>query len=625
MCGIAGAVHAPGLAPPSRELLARMAERLHHRGPDGSGVHVDGNAGLAHRRLSIIDLTGGAQPMCTEDGDLSIVFNGEMYNFQIVRADLESRGHTFRTQSDTEVILAAYREWGRACITRFNGMFALALWDRTRRCLFAARDRLGKKPFYYAASEKRLLFASELKALLEVPDLARDVNPAALHEFLSRSIIGGGRTIYRDVRSLPPGHMLEWREGALTIERYWTLRFEPDDPARAEDDYLEELTERLRESVRLRMISDVPLGAFLSGGIDSSIVVALMASLSSRPVKTFTIGFDEPGYNEIEDARVVARHLGTDHAEHVVKPDAIGILGDLAWHYDEPFGDSSMIPTYYVCAMARREATVALSGDGGDEVFAGYVRYRRALEARRWSRIPSWVRRGLVGPVAAALPMEAPARNFLHAIAHHRPEAPGYHLGIYPYIREDLLAPEFKRQAAAAWAAEPAVPAAAPLPDDLVTRLQAMDTAAYLPEDILVKVDRASMAHSLEVRAPFLDHNLVEFMARVPRSLKLRDGVSKYLLRRLGRRLLPESVFTKPKQGFAVPKGSWFQRELRSVARERLLDPRALSRGYFRPKKVEMILRAHDAGTRDYSDWIWCLLVLEEWHRTFLDPDTRRV
>jgi len=563
--------------------------------------------------------------MFSEDGALSIVFNGEMYNFQSVRADLEARGHTFRTHSDTEVILAAYRAWGADCVTRFNGMFALALWDRNRRCLFAARDRLGKKPFYYAASDKRLLFASELKALLEVPDLAREVNPAALHEFLSRSIIGGGRTIYRDVRALPPGHRLVWTEGALRVERYWTLRFEAEEPARSEDEYLEELTEHLRESVRLRMISDVPLGAFLSGGIDSSIVVALMASLSSRPVKTFTIGFDEPGYSEIEDARVVARHLGTDHTEHVVKPDAIGILGELAWHYDEPFGDSSMIPTYYVCAMARREATVALSGDGGDEVFAGYVRYRRALEGQRWSTIPAWVRKGLIGPLAAGLPMEAPARNFLHALAHHRPEAPGYGLGMYPYIRDDLLAPEFKRQAAAAWKAEPVVAPAAPLPADLVTRLQAMDTAAYLPEDILVKVDRASMAHSLEVRAPFLDYKLVEFMARVPRSLKLRDGVSKYLLRRLGRRLLPESVFTKAKQGFAVPKGAWFKRELRTVARERLLDPRARTRGYFRSGKVERILRAHESGARDYSDWIWCLLVLEEWHRTFLDPDTRRV
>lgn len=625
MCGIAGAIHTAAIAPPTADLLERMAARLRHRGPDGSGVWVEGGAGLAHRRLSIIDLDGGAQPMHSADGAHVIVFNGEIYNFAELRSELEGKGHRFHTRSDTEVMLAAYRAWDVRCVERFNGMFAFALWDRERRRLFAARDRLGKKPFYYAASPTRFLFASELKALLEAPDLSRDVNPAALHEFLSRSVVGGSRTIYRAVRALPPAHRLVWEEGKLAVERYWSLRFEPENPARSEASYLEELDSLLRESVRRRMISDVPLGAFLSGGLDSSVVVALMASLSSRPVKTFTIGFDEEGYSEIEDARVVARHLGTDHTEHVVKPDAIAILRDLAWHYDEPFGDSSMIPTFYVCQMARREATVALSGDGGDEVFAGYTRYQRALQNRRWSRIPGWIRRGIVGPVAAALPMEAPGKNLLHAIAHHRPDAPGYYLGIYPYIRNDLLTPEFQRAATAAWRDEPAGDAPSPPPADLVSRLQAIDTAAYLPDDILVKVDRASMAHSLEVRAPLLDYPLVEFMARVPISFKIRGGATKYLLRQWGRSVLPESVFTKKKQGFAVPKGAWFQRELRGVARERLLDPRALARGIVRPDRVAAILRAHESGARDYSDWIWCLLVLEEWHRTFLDPETRRV
>ena len=386
MCGIVGAIHASNLPAPEPAFIERMADRIRHRGPDGSGVWVEGGAGLGHRRLSIIDLAGGAQPMHSADGAHVIVFNGEIYNFAEIRAELEGKGHRFTTRSDTEVMLAAYREWDVRCVERFHGMFAFALWDRARRRLFAARDRLGKKPFYYASTSSRFLFASELKALLESPDLPRDVNAAALHEFLSRSVIGGSRTIYRAVRKLPPAHRLLWEEGRLSVERYWKLRFEPDRPPRSEAEYLEELDVRLRDSVRERMISDVPLGAFLSGGVDSSVVVALMASLSSRPVKTFTIGFDEEGYSEIEDARVVARHLGTDHAEHVVKPDAFAILAELAWHYDEPFGDASMIPTYYVCQMARREATVALSGDGGDELFAGYERHLNERMVERFRR-----------------------------------------------------------------------------------------------------------------------------------------------------------------------------------------------------------------------------------------------
>jgi asparagine synthase (glutamine-hydrolysing) len=627
MCGIAGIVELRPSGGVTREALERMSGLLRHRGPDDGGVCVIGAAGLAHRRLSIIDLSpGGHQPMVSADGSLTIVFNGEIYNFLELRAELEALGHVFRTRSDTEVLLKAYEVWGTASVERLNGMYAFAIWDEPRRRLFAARDRLGKKPFYYAHTGDRFVFGSEIKAVIVDPSVSREVDPSAVDEYLSHMAVGGPRTIFRHVRKLPPAHWLLLEAGNVTIESYWQLSFRADDPPRSEQEYLEGLETRFRDAVRRRMISDVPLGAFLSGGVDSSMVVAMMARHSDRPVKTFTIGFDEPGYSEIEDARLVARHLCTEHAEYVVKPEAISILPDLVWHFDEPFGDSSMIPTYYVCQMARREATVALSGDGGDEIFAGYTRYLRALEGRRWGMIPAPIRRGVLEPIGVGMPMDWPGRNQLLAIARHSPLAPGYGLGLYPYIKDRLYSPQMRsRLRAANGSTGDALATSGIASLDLLSRLQYLDTMHYLPDDILTKVDRASMAHALEVRAPLLDYTLVEYMATVPPSLKLKGGVAKYLFKKLGARYLPDSVFTKRKQGFGVPKGAWFQRDLKGVARERLLDPRTLRRGYFRRDVMERILANHEAGRRDYSDWIWCLLVLEEWHRTFIDAETRRV
>ncbi|HEU4765376.1 MAG TPA: asparagine synthase (glutamine-hydrolyzing) [Candidatus Eisenbacteria bacterium] len=629
MCGIAGIVELRG-AVPDRGTLERMASLLAHRGPDEQGIAVIGQTGLAHRRLSIIDLSGGRQPMADATGTLTLLFNGEIYNFMDVRSELESRGHRFATRSDTEVLLQAYMEWGTDCVLRLNGMYAFVIWDAPRRRLFAARDRLGKKPFYYALTPDRFVFGSELKAVLAAPGVPRDVDPAAVDEFLSRYYVGGARTILRGVAKLPPAHWLSLEEGRLTVQRYWRPAFRPDHPPRREEEYLEELEGLFRDAVRRRMISDVPLGAFLSGGVDSSAVVAMMAAEGGPAVKTFTVGFEEAGYSEIEDARAVARHLGTDHHEETVRPDAIAILPDLVWHYDEPFGDSSMVPTWYVARMARRHVTVALSGDGGDELFAGYTRYQRALEDRRLDWIPGPLKRRVLAPLAEALPAGAPARNRLYAAAHHSVLTGGYDLGLYPYIKSWLYAPAMRAEVGNGGgnggAALPAGLTRADLePLDLVSRLQWIDTVAYLPDDILTKVDRASMAHSLEARAPLLDYTLVDFMARVPSGLKLRGGVSKYLFRKMLAKRLPEAVFTKRKQGFAVPKGEWFRRDLKAVARERLLDPRTLARGYFRPERIREVLQLHEAGQRDYSDWIWCLLILEEWHRTFMDPATRRI
>jgi asparagine synthase (glutamine-hydrolysing) len=629
MCGIAGIIEVKSGAPPDRGALERMASVLSHRGPDDQGIAVIGEAGLAHRRLSIIDLSGGHQPMEGAPG-LTLVFNGEIYNFLEVRRELEAAGHAFATRSDTEVLLKAYAAWGPDCVERLNGMYAFAIWDAPRRRLFAARDRLGKKPFYYALTPERFVFGSELKAVLAAPGVPRDVDPGAVDEFLSRYYVRGARTILRGVAKLPPAHWLTLEAGRLTVRRYWRPTFRPEDPPRREEEYLEELEGLFRDAVRRRLISDVPLGAFLSGGVDSSAVVAMMAAEGGPRVKTFTVGFDEAGYSEIEDARAVARHLGTDHHEETVRPDAMAILPDLVWHYDEPFGDSSMVPTWYVCRMARRHVTVALSGDGGDELFAGYTRYQRALEDRRMDWIPESLKRRVLAPLAEALPAGAPARNRIYAAAHHSVLTGGYDLGLYPYIKSWLYAPAMRAEVTnggnGGTSTLPAGLTRADLePIDLVSRLQWIDTLAYLPDDILTKVDRASMAHSLEARAPLLDYTLVDFMARVPSNLKLRDGVSKRLFRKLLAKHLPERVFTKRKQGFAVPKGEWFRRDLRATARERLLDPRTLARGYFRPERVREVLELHEAGRRDYSDWIWCLLVLEEWHRTFLDPATRRI
>jgi len=632
MCGIAGIVeHRPGAAP-DRRTLERMASLLAHRGPDDHGIAVIGPAGLAFRRLAIIDLSGGHQPMDDASAGLTIVFNGEIYNFQEIRRELEQDGHVFTTRSDTEVLLKAYAAWGTACVERLNGMYAFALWDAPRRRLLLARDRLGKKPIYYAALPERFVFGSELKALLAAPGVAREIDPEAVDEFLSRYYIGGARSILRGVAKLPPAHALTVEDGRVTVRRYWRPEFHPDEPPRPEEEYLEELETLFRRAVRRRLISDVPLGAFLSGGLDSSAVVAMMAEAGGR-VTTFTVGFDEAGYSEAEDARAVATYLGTDHHEETVRPDAIAILPDLVWHYDEPFGDSSMVPTWYVCRMARRHVTVALSGDGGDELFAGYTRYRRALDDRRLDWIPGPVQRGLLAPLAEALPAGAPARNRLYAAAHHSALIGSYGLGLYPYIKSWLYAPEMRQRVRNSGSGNGGSPATFPAgltradlePLDLVSRLQWIDTMSYLPDDILTKVDRASMAHSLEARAPLLDYELVEFMARVPSTLKLRGGVSKHLFRRMLAKRLPESVFTKRKQGFAVPKGEWFRRDLKSLARERLLDPRTLARGYFRPARVRDVLEMHETGRRDYSDWIWCLLILEEWHRAFIDPATRRV
>lgn len=620
MCGIAGVLEFETDQRPSLEGLRRMARVLTHRGPDEEGFYQSGPVGLAHRRLSIIDLVSGQQPMESPDGHVCVVFNGEIYNYPELKIELEQKGYGFHTRSDTEVLLALYLHYGLEALPKINGMFACAFWDQRSGRLVLARDRFGKKPLFYYQDAHRFLFASEIKALLAYEGIERQVNLAALHEYLTYSYIVGEQTILEGIHRLPPAHLLVVRNGQTICRPYWEFQFQPAANLPDETEVLERLEDLLLQAVKRRLMSDVPLGAFLSGGLDSSTVVTLMAQLSDRPVQTFTIGFDETDYSELEDARIVARHLGTDHHELIVKPSALEILPDLVWHLDEPFGDSSAVPTYYVCQAARQHVTVALSGDGGDEVFAGYTRYLQIEQYRRMEQVPTWIRRGLIKPLTAALPFTWPGWNYLCALGGINSGGLPYGLGIYPYIREKLYTSDFKRQLQGCdpfESAERLLRQAAHL--DPISRYQYLDTLQYLSADILTKVDRMSMANSLEVRSPLLDYPLVEYMATLPASLKLREGISKYILREFCRRLLPPSVLTKRKQGFAIPKDRWFQQGLRTFAEEILLDSRTLARGYFRQETLRQILQHHVTGRRDYSTWIWCLIVLEMWFRRFLD------
>ncbi|MDZ7379435.1 MAG: asparagine synthase (glutamine-hydrolyzing) [candidate division KSB1 bacterium] len=626
MCGIAGVLTYEADRSPSREGLQRMADVLAHRGPDEQGFYLSGPIGFAHRRLRIIDLVSGQQPMTSPDGNVCLIYNGEIYNYPELKAELEQRGYVFRTRSDTEVLLALYLYDGLEAFPKVNGMFACALWDWRTRQLVLARDRFGKKPLFYYHDAHTFVFGSELKALLAYGGIARQVNLSALHEYLTYSYIVGEQTIIEGIYRLPPAHVLVVRNGQATCRSYWDFTMHPAAEPLDEVAVVEHLEELLTQAVKRRLLSDVPLGAFLSGGIDSSVVVALMAQLSDRPVQTFTVGFEEAAYSELDDARVVARHLGTDHHEMIVKPAAFDILPRLVWHLDEPFGDSSAVPTYYVCQAARQHVTVALSGDGGDEVFAGYARYQALQRYQHMARLPAWLKQGLIKPLTAAMPFTWPGWNYLYALGHFRSDTLPEGLGIYPYIQEKLYSPAFQahlRMSQPHTLVQRLLQQAAHL--DPVSRYQYVDTLHYLPADILTKVDRMSMANALEVRSPLLDVTLVEYVATLPLTLKLRHRVSKYVLRKLCRRLLPDSVLTKRKQGFALPKDRWFQKELRTMAEEILLDSRTLARGYFRPRTLQRLLQHHATGRRDYSGWIWCLIVLEMWFRMFLDPSQGHV
>jgi asparagine synthase (glutamine-hydrolysing) len=630
MCGIAGAVTFSGRAVEEARVIA-MCDAFRHRGPDDRGVvafrpGLRGSAGLGSQRLSIIDVAGGHQPIANEDETVWTVFNGELYNFQELRKGLESRGHRFRTASDTEVIVHLYEEKGEACVADLEGMFALAVWDVRRERLLLARDRFGKKPLLYAHKGDELHFASEftgLRAAGCLPARSADVDLDALDSYLTFMSIPAPLTIYRGVRKLPPASWLTCDASGVRVERYWQLEYLPKIDV-SEREAVSRVRELLTEAVRKRLISEVPLGAFLSGGVDSSAVVAVMAGLSSRPVKTFSIGFGDADYNELPHARRVAARYNCDHHEFVVEPQAIDVLPTLVRHYGEPYADSSAIPSYYLAQLTRQHVTVALNGDGGDEAFAGYPWHYANRVIGGWQSVPAPMRRAAERALAAMLPPSAERRSFVSRLKRLVKAASGTPaeryagwVGVFSEdLKRELVQPSWRSAATMRCLAEMFGRLEGL---DAVDMFLAADTNWYLPTDLLVKMDIATMANSLEARSPFLDHHLVEFVARLPSRLKLNGRTTKYILRQAVADLVPADNLSRPKRGFAVPIGRWFRGELREFAADHLLGRRAAERGLFNPAVVSRLVDEHQSGRADHAHHLWVLLMLELWHREFMD------
>jgi asparagine synthase (glutamine-hydrolysing) len=622
MCGITGIVDLRGERPPEERLLQAMNGLLSHRGPDGDGFHFEPGVGFGHRRLSIIDLEGGKQPLYNEDGTVVVTFNGEIFNFMDVEAELIRRGHTFRTRSDTEVIVHAWEEWGVDCLKRFNGMFAFAVWDQRAKTLFVARDRLGVKPLYYAELDGHLLFASELKALLLHPRLQRRIDPQAVEEYFAFGYVPDPKTIYRDVKKLEPGaYICVQRGGRVSPVRYWDAPLAGErSPGVAREQYEPELRERLKEAVRKRLVSDVPLGAFLSGGIDSSAVVAMMREIGADRILTCSIGFREPRYDESEYARMVAEAKRTDHKTEVVEASDYSLLEKLVGVYDEPYADSSAIPTYRVCQLARRHVTVALSGDGGDEDFIGYRRYKLfAMEEQLRSRVPLGVRRAVFGPLGRFYPKLdwAPrvvrGKTTFQALARDSVDAYFHGVSISSdEMRAGLFSGDFTRELGGYRAGQVFHEhVAGKRFADPLAMVQYLDYKTYLPGDILTKVDRASMAHSLEVRTPFLDYEFVEWAASLPSDVKLAGSEGKHVLKRALEPLLPREVLYRTKMGFAVPLDTWFRGSLKNHIADVVRGPRLAGSGLFDARTLSRMVADHQSGRRDYSAALWSLLMFD--------------
>lgn len=626
MCGIAGIFDIQGKCEISQESLARMNQAQFHRGPDEGGLHTEPGVGLGHRRLSIIDLSSGHQPLFNEDGSVVVVFNGEIYNFVDLIPELQALGHVFRTRCDTEVIVHAWEEWGEACVERFRGMFAFALWDRNRETLFLARDRMGVKPLYYGYSQDgMLIFGSELKALTAYPACRREIDPCAIEEYFAYGYVAEPRTIYKDAYKLPPGHSLSIKrgQGLAQPREYWDVPFEPI-AAISEQEAQEELLRLLRESIKIRLVSEVPLGAFLSGGVDSSAVVAMMAELSNDPVNTCSISFGDPAFNESEYAAQVAARYQTNHRVEQVDPNDFDLIDKLAAIYDEPYADSSAIPTYRVCELARKTVTVALSGDGGDENFAGYRRYQWHMnEERMRGLLPASLRQPLFGmlghfyPKADWAPKIFRAKATLEGMARDTVEGYFHLIALMNHeMRERLFSDKFKRALQGYRAVEVLQRHDAKSGRrDPLSRVQYLDIKTYLVGDILTKVDRASMAHGLEVREPLLDHKLVEWAAGLPAACKQKAGEGKLIFKKAMEPYLPNNILYRKKMGFAVPLASWFRGPLKEKVRSAVLGPVLAQTGYFNVDYLHELVDQHQSGLRDYSTALWTLLMFESFLR----------
>jgi len=640
MCGIYGWIQLHGKTDIHTAALVfePMNAIITHRGPDDHGAVVFDNAVLGMTRLSIIDLKGGQQPITNELEDCWIVFNGEIYNFLELRQELKNLGHQFRSRSDTEVILRAYEEWGADCVRRLQGMFAFAIYDRrkdrkrrdgnvsARPRLFLARDRLGKKPLYYYQDEERLIFGSEIKALLAHPAVPARVNRPMIPLYMTYGYVPSPFTFFEDICELPPGHTLTVAEGDVAIQQYWEVpRERGSETVLSEKDYLRLVREHFEDAVKVRLASDVPLGAFLSGGVDSAAVVAVMSQLLDHPVNTFAIGFsDDPSFNELRYARIVADCFKTNHREFLVTADAIDLLPKLVWHYDQPFADSSAIPTYCVAQLTREHVKVALTGDGGDELFAGYDRFAAARMAEYYRLVPGLLR-NTVHRWVQALPESTSynglvrrTRRFVESAALPLPERYLEWVGIFKssFLNELLIdtvaidpADHFRGYFDRRLAGDP------------IGQLLAVNMMSYLSGDLLVKTDRMTMANSLEARCPFLDHRLLEFACRVPSALKVKGMTTKYVLKRALKGLVPEEIIWRKKHGFGVPVGRWFRTSLRDYIRDTLLSPEAMGRGYFRPEALRLLVEEHISGRRDHGHRLWALLTFEVWHRLFIDRE----
>jgi asparagine synthase (glutamine-hydrolysing) len=624
MCGIAGIVHRNPVHQVNPALLQRMCASLCHRGPDAQGIFQQGPVALGNRRLSIIDLAGGQQPIFNESGTIAVVLNGELYNFREIRPALEAKGHRFSTQTDTEVVVHLYEEYGVDAVHRLRGMFALALWDSERQRLLLARDRIGKKPLFYAHLPECLLFASEIKAILQDPEVSTALDLQALDAYLAYQFIPHPLTIYRAVRKLPPAHRLIWEHGEVTIEPYWRLDFSRKLPISA-GEVGEALRTHLAEATHVRLRSDVPLGALLSGGLDSSIVVALMAQTLEQSVQTFSIGFAEEAYNELPYAQRVAQHFATDHHEALVTADVAAVLPRLVWQYDEPFADKSAVPTFYVARMASRQVKVVLNGDGGDEAFAGYDKYRLGRWQRAWTYLPTAVRRDLARRLLAPLQRGCDSGTTRLLTRLSRSLLPYAEAIFYPEFfsghgRSALYQP-WVRRGLSGHASPMAALVAEGLAqlDDPIDLMQWLDYHWYLPGDLLVKMDIASMACSLEARSPFLDHQLIEFCAALPSQFKTDGRARKIALREAFRGTLPESILERPKQGFSIPLRAWLRGPLATLARELLVEqPRGLEE-FFDITAIRRMFEAHVSGRRNHAHRLWALMLFALWHRMMIE------
>ncbi|MBN1480455.1 asparagine synthase (glutamine-hydrolyzing) [candidate division KSB1 bacterium] len=631
MCGICGIIHPQKDHPVECADVKRMCDVMKHRGPDDEGQYIFENVGLGMRRLSIIDLSTGHQPIYNEDRSMAIVFNGEIYNHQSIRQELQSKGHHFTTKTDTEAIIHAYEEWGVDCVHKLNGMFGFAIWDSRKHRLFMARDRIGIKPLYYYRDEQQLVFASELKSIVQLPSVPKEIEPKALDTFLTFEYIPSPFSIFKNVHKVPAGHWLLYQDGEIKIHQYWCLQYR-----RSTADVLaleQQLQDILEDAVKIRLMSDVPLGAFLSGGLDSSSVVAMMSRHSSEPVKSFSIGFDESTYNELPYARAIAEKYHTDHFEEIIRPDATSLTEKILWMLDEPFGDFSVFPTFLVSEMARKNVTVVLSGDGGDELLAGYDTYIAQRLAAKYETLPAFLRKATIEPIINALPPTEKKKGFINRakrfIEGARLPAHLQHVRWMIFLqraeKELLYSYDFRNSLngydAFGFIEEHFAQATS---DDPLDQQEYVDIKTYLVDDILVKVDRMSMAHSLEARVPFLDHRFVEFAATIPSNFRLHGKRTKYILKSALRDELPLTILERGKEGFSIPIKNWIKSELKPMMMSALSEQNIKEKGFFDPSCVRRLVDEHLKGQENHSHRLWALIVFHMWYDLYMNNKTQK-